>query len=243
MPGTPVRPAHLTTSIVVLVVVSGVTGWLAFRYKSHSSDMPRTFQDVGLTVRTEGIDSLGLTIEVPYGRPDNLGDYVIRNNGPHTIGGFRVIFETHKKRSDSAGQDGEILNRVSAQIPAWVYDDSPAPWTKAEYRRIERGAIPPGTALYCGLGRMPRIVTEDTPPPEHPVNENFPDYEDYEEIIIRLDAVILVEGGKIHGPNRNILTRNGTYATYEKTIANHVAARVQAQTASPANTDESGKRN
>ena len=230
-----------TTGILLLVVVFGITSWLAYRYKFHSSTVPRTFQDVGLTVRTEGIESLGLTIEVPYGRPDNLGDYVIRNNGPHTIGGFRVIYETRKKKGNSPGQNGEILNRVSAQIPPWVYDEDPKPWTKEKYRHW--GAIPPGAALYCGLGRMPRMVTADSPPPEHPVNENFPDYEDYEEIVVRLDAVILVDDGKIYGPNRNVLTRNGTYATYEKTIANHVADRKWAQSASPTKPGESEENN
>lgn len=230
MLSTSVRHVLLVTGSILLVMTLGVTGWMAYSYKF---DMPRTFQDVGLTVKTEGIDSLGLTIEVPYGRPQNLGDYVIRNNGPYTIGGFRVIFETRKKKGDSAGQNGEALNRVSAQIPAWVYDEDLNPWTKEEYRRSERGAIPPGAALYCGLGRMPQMVTEATPPPEYPFNENFPDYEDYEEITVRLDAVILVDDGKIYGPNRNVLTRNGTYATYETTIANHVAARAQAQSVSP----------
>ncbi|MFL6332041.1 MAG: hypothetical protein ACJ754_01710 [Pyrinomonadaceae bacterium] len=195
------------------------------------------FKDVDLTVRTEGIESLGLTIEVPYNRVESLGDYVIRNNGSHTVNGFRVVFETRKKRGNGLGQNGEILNRISAQIPSWVYDEDLHPWTKEMYHRVGGGAIPPGAAKYCGLGRGAQMVTADNPPPMSPKSENFPDFKDYEEIVVRLDAVMLADDGKIYGPNRKILTRNGTYANYEQTIANHVADRAWAQSVSVTNSD------
>jgi hypothetical protein len=223
-----------------------ITGSTVCHYKLKHSTMNSTYlKDIGLTVRTEGIEALGLTIEVPYNRMESLGDYVIRNNGPHTVNGFRVIFETRKKKGDSQGQNGEVLNRLSAQIPSWIYDEDPHPWTKKIYHRVEGGAIPPGTAKYCGLGRVAQIVTENNPAPKQTSSENFPDYQDYEEIIIRLDAVMLADDGKIYGPNRNVLTRNGTYATYEQTIANHIADRIWAQSApiTDSGDEENGEKN
>jgi hypothetical protein len=213
----------LTLSAIAFVVISRTAYHQAPQYSSMHS---MYFKDINLTVRTEGIESLGLTIEVPYDRPENLGDYVIRNNGPYTVNGFRVVFETRRKEGDSPGQNGEIFNRLSTQIPSWVYDKDPNPWTKQIYHDAKGGAIPPGAAKYCGLGRQPQMVTEDNPPPTQPSNENFPDFKDYAEIVIRLDAVMLADDGKIHGPNRKVLRGNGAhgvYATYDEIIAEHVA--------------------
>jgi hypothetical protein len=211
----------------LLIIASVITGWTVYRHRQQQPFMQSTyFKDIELTVRTEGIESLGLTIEVPYNRPENLGDYVIHNNGPYTVNGFRVVFETRRKKGDSPGQNGELFNRQSTQIPSWVYDKDPNPWTKQIYHEAIGGAIPPGTAKYCGLGRKCQMVTEDNPPPIQTSNENFPDYTDYAEIIVRLDAVMLADDGKIYGPNRKILRGNGAYAayaTYEQIIAEHIA--------------------
>jgi hypothetical protein len=214
-------------ALTLVAIAFVVIGRTAYRHAPQPSSMNSTyFKDIDLTVRTEGIESLGLTIEVPYNRPENLGDYVIRNNGPYTVNGFRVVLETRRKEGDSPGQNGEIFNRLSTQIPSWVYDTDPNPWTKQIYHDAKGGAIPPGAAKYCGLGRQPQMVTEDNPPPTQSSNENFPDFKDYAEIVVRLDAVMLADDGKIHGPNRKILRgngANGVYATYDQIIAEHVA--------------------
>lgn|GEM_PF-4554622 len=213
--------------VTLLVIAFVITGRTVYHHIPQHSFMHTTyFKDIDLIVRTEGIESLGLTIEVPYNRPENLGDYVIRNNGPYTINGFRVVFETRRKKGDSLGRSGETFNRLSTQIPSWVYDKDPNPWTKQIYHEARGGAIPPGTAKYCGLGRKSQMVTEDNPPPIQSFNENFPDYRDYAEIIVRLDAVMLADDGKIYGPNRKVLRGNGAYgvyATYEQIIAEHIA--------------------